>query len=79
MERRQSQKSPYRLAPLEMQELSETTLRVAMLNYCGGGSLYAKVTYLRFIANCSKIIKPLTSLTKRIRMYEWGPDDEEAF
>ncbi|GJT48298.1 hypothetical protein Tco_0974455 [Tanacetum coccineum] len=38
------------------------------------------VTYLRFIANFSKIIKPITSLTKRDQKYEWGtglPDFKE--
>ncbi|GJZ95161.1 hypothetical protein Tco_0667364, partial [Tanacetum coccineum] len=32
--------------------------------------LYDKVTYLRFIANFSKIVKPLTSLTERNQKYE---------
>ncbi|GKE57176.1 hypothetical protein Tco_1496361, partial [Tanacetum coccineum] len=41
--------------------------------------LYAKVTYLRFIANFSKIVKPLTSLTERNQKYEWGVEREEAF
>ncbi|GJR11016.1 hypothetical protein Tco_0793668 [Tanacetum coccineum] len=40
--------------------------------------LYAKVTYLRFIANFSKIVKPLTSLIKRNRKYEWGAEQEES-
>ncbi|GJU77241.1 hypothetical protein Tco_1274311 [Tanacetum coccineum] len=37
------------------------------------------VTYLRFIANFSKIVKPLTSLTERNKKYEWGTEREEAF
>ncbi|GJU55840.1 hypothetical protein Tco_1229554 [Tanacetum coccineum] len=37
------------------------------------------VTYLRFIANFSKIVKPLTSLTERNQKYEWGAEREEAF
>ncbi|GJW59979.1 hypothetical protein Tco_0109314 [Tanacetum coccineum] len=37
------------------------------------------VTYLRFIANFSKIVKPLTSLTERNQKYEWGVEQEEAF
>ncbi|GJX59719.1 hypothetical protein Tco_0291109 [Tanacetum coccineum] len=41
--------------------------------------LYAKVTYLRFIANFSKIVKPLTSLTERNQKYEWGAERKEAF
>ncbi|GKC42523.1 hypothetical protein Tco_1060245, partial [Tanacetum coccineum] len=39
--------------------------------------LYAKVTYLRFIANFSKIVKPLTTLTVRNQKYEWGAKREE--
>ncbi|GJY71528.1 hypothetical protein Tco_0475231 [Tanacetum coccineum] len=34
------------------------------------------VTYLRFIANFSKIVKPLTSLTKRNQKYEWDAERE---
>ncbi|GKA07692.1 hypothetical protein Tco_0686916 [Tanacetum coccineum] len=41
--------------------------------------LYAKVTYLRFIANFSKIVKLLTSLTERNQKYEWGAKREKAF
>ncbi|GKA87456.1 hypothetical protein Tco_0809220 [Tanacetum coccineum] len=37
------------------------------------------VTYLHFIANFSKIVKPLTSLTERNQKYEWGAEREEAF
>ncbi|GJX99310.1 hypothetical protein Tco_0356329 [Tanacetum coccineum] len=37
------------------------------------------VTYLRFIANISKIFKPITSLAKRNQKYEWGAEREEAF
>ncbi|GKA52485.1 hypothetical protein Tco_0745800 [Tanacetum coccineum] len=37
------------------------------------------VTYLRFIANFSKIVKPITSLTERNQKYEWGAEREEAF
>ncbi|GJR06396.1 hypothetical protein Tco_0529380 [Tanacetum coccineum] len=36
-------------------------------------------TYLRFIVNFSKIVKPLTSLTERNQKYEWGAEREEAF
>ncbi|GJT02041.1 putative reverse transcriptase domain-containing protein [Tanacetum coccineum] len=35
--------------------------------------------YRRFIANFSKIAKPLTSLTWKNQKYEWGVDQEEAF
>ncbi|GJS50549.1 putative reverse transcriptase domain-containing protein [Tanacetum coccineum] len=60
-------KSPYRLAPLEMQELSEQLqeLQDEELEILRKEKLYAKVTYLRFIANFSKIVKPITSLTER--------------
>ncbi|GJW01199.1 hypothetical protein Tco_1556450 [Tanacetum coccineum] len=37
------------------------------------------VTYLHFIANFSKIVKPITSLTKRDQKYEWGAERKEAF
>ncbi|GJZ54878.1 hypothetical protein Tco_0610071 [Tanacetum coccineum] len=37
------------------------------------------VTYLRFIANFSKIVKPITSLTERDQKYEWGAKRKEAF
>ncbi|GKA66310.1 hypothetical protein Tco_0766118, partial [Tanacetum coccineum] len=74
-------KSPYRLAPLEMQELSEQLreLQDKVLELLRKEKLYAKVTYLRFIANFSKIVKPLTSLTERNQKYEWGAEREEAF
>ncbi|GJT99834.1 putative reverse transcriptase domain-containing protein [Tanacetum coccineum] len=35
--------------------------------------------YRRFIANFSKIAKPLTSLTQKNKKYEWGVEQEEAF
>ncbi|GJQ94448.1 hypothetical protein Tco_0005587 [Tanacetum coccineum] len=84
-------KSPYRLAPLEMQELSEQLRELQdkeeehgvhlklELELLRKEKLYAKVTYLRFIANFSKIVKPLTSLTERNQKYEWGAEREEAF
>ncbi|GJW43247.1 putative reverse transcriptase domain-containing protein [Tanacetum coccineum] len=74
-------KSPYRLAPSEMQELSEQLqeLQDEELELLRKEKLYAKVTYLRFITNFSKIVKPLTSLTERNQKYEWGVEREEAF
>ncbi|GJY33181.1 hypothetical protein Tco_0417650 [Tanacetum coccineum] len=39
--------------------------------------LKTKVTYPRFIANFSKVVKPLTSLTERNQKYEWGVEREE--
>ncbi|GJV81437.1 putative reverse transcriptase domain-containing protein [Tanacetum coccineum] len=35
--------------------------------------------YRCFIANFSKIAKPLTSLTQKNKKYEWGMEQEEAF
>ncbi|GKC76173.1 putative reverse transcriptase domain-containing protein [Tanacetum coccineum] len=35
--------------------------------------------YRRFIANFSKIAKPLTSLTQKNQKYEWSKEQEEAF
>ncbi|GJR82371.1 ribonuclease H-like domain-containing protein [Tanacetum coccineum] len=35
--------------------------------------------YRRFIANFSKIAKPLTSLTQKNQKYMWGAEQEEAF
>ncbi|GJT93809.1 hypothetical protein Tco_1082654 [Tanacetum coccineum] len=64
-------KSPYRLAPLEIQELSEQLRELQ-----DKGEV---VTYLRFIANFSKIVKPITSLTERNQKYEWGAERKEAF
>ncbi|GKB72524.1 hypothetical protein Tco_0933936, partial [Tanacetum coccineum] len=102
-------KSPYRLAPSEMQELSEQLKELqdegfippshfswgAPVSFVKKRSiivrfeleleilrrrkLYAKVTYLRFIANFSKIVKPITSLTERDQKYEWGAKRKEAF
>ncbi|GJX10123.1 putative reverse transcriptase domain-containing protein [Tanacetum coccineum] len=35
--------------------------------------------YRRFIANFSKIAKPLTSLTQKNKIYDWGVEQEEVF
>ncbi|GKA61747.1 putative reverse transcriptase domain-containing protein, partial [Tanacetum coccineum] len=35
--------------------------------------------YQRFVANSSKVAKPLASLTQKIRKYEWVKEQEEAF
>ncbi|GJU44414.1 hypothetical protein Tco_1201680 [Tanacetum coccineum] len=95
-------KSPYRLAPLKMQEWSEQLqeFQDKGLELLRKDKLYAKfskykfwfeevqflghvvdhsVTYLHFIANFSKIVKPLTSLTERNQKYEWSVEQEEAF
>ncbi|GJQ93860.1 hypothetical protein Tco_0004999 [Tanacetum coccineum] len=70
-------KSPYRLAPLEMQELSEQLQELQ--DKVRNTEKEKVVTYLRFIANFSKIVKPITSLTERDQKYEWGAERKEAF
>ncbi|GKE76072.1 putative reverse transcriptase domain-containing protein, partial [Tanacetum coccineum] len=35
--------------------------------------------YRRFIANFSKIAKPLTSLTQKNKKYDWGAEQKDAF
>ena len=35
--------------------------------------------YRRFIANFSKIARPITALTQKDRVFEWGPQQQEAF
>ncbi|GJU66670.1 putative reverse transcriptase domain-containing protein [Tanacetum coccineum] len=79
-------KSPYRLAPSEMQELEHhcrLLRREAWSSFevsIGIADEGEVVTYLRFIANFSKMVKPITSLTKRNQKYEWGgAEREEAF
>ncbi|GJV97334.1 putative reverse transcriptase domain-containing protein [Tanacetum coccineum] len=71
-------KSPSRLAPLEMQELSEELREFARQELFLRLRSFS-VTYLRFVINFSKIVKPLTSLTERDQKYEWGAEREEAF
>ncbi|GJS07340.1 hypothetical protein Tco_0364136 [Tanacetum coccineum] len=72
-------KSPYRLAPLEIQELSEQLRELRDKVSVGITEEGEVVTYLRFIANFSKIVKPITSLTERDQKYEWGAERKEAF
>ncbi|GJQ96896.1 hypothetical protein Tco_0008035 [Tanacetum coccineum] len=74
-------KSPYRLAPFEIQELFEQLreLQDKVLEVPRKEKLYAKVTYLCFIANFSKFVKPLTPLTERNQKYKWGAEREETF
>ncbi|GJY03434.1 putative reverse transcriptase domain-containing protein [Tanacetum coccineum] len=64
-------KSPYRLAPSEMQELPRQLQELQDKGLAG--------YYQRFIANFSNIAKPLTSLTQKNQKYEWGKKEEEAF
>ncbi|GKC93126.1 hypothetical protein Tco_1158568, partial [Tanacetum coccineum] len=73
-------KSPYRLAPLEMQELSEQLreLQDKVLELLRKEKLYAKFTKSEAVKNW-EIVKPLTSLTERNQKYEWDAEQEEAF
>nr|GEV57442.1 hypothetical protein [Tanacetum cinerariifolium]GEW03841.1 hypothetical protein [Tanacetum cinerariifolium] len=61
-------KSPYRLAPTEMQERSNQLK-----------DLQDKGYYMRFITNFSMIAKPLTLLTQKNKKFEWGDEPENAF
>ncbi|GJT77004.1 hypothetical protein Tco_1043729 [Tanacetum coccineum] len=76
-------KSPYRLAPLEMQEWSEQLqeLQEEVLELLRKEKFvcYAKVTYLRFIANFSKIVKTHYSHTERDQNIEWGAEQKKAY
>ncbi|GJS07858.1 putative reverse transcriptase domain-containing protein [Tanacetum coccineum] len=65
-------KSPYRLAPSEMQELSGHVVNQSGIQVDPG-------YYRRFIVNFSKIAKPFTSLTQKNQKYVWGVEQEEAF
>ncbi|GJR35010.1 hypothetical protein Tco_1210694 [Tanacetum coccineum] len=73
-------KSPYRLAPLEMQELSEQLreLQDKVLELLRKEKLYAKFTKSEAVKNW-EIVKPITSLTERDQKYEWGAERKEAF
>ncbi|GJV29524.1 putative reverse transcriptase domain-containing protein [Tanacetum coccineum] len=64
-------KSPYRLAPTEMQELSNQLKELQDK----GLTRY----YRRFITNFVKIAKPLTLLTQNNKKFEWGDEKENAF
>nr|GEU59641.1 reverse transcriptase domain-containing protein [Tanacetum cinerariifolium] len=64
-------KSPYRLAPSEMLELSNQLKELQEKGLAG--------YYRRFIENFSKIAKPLTQLTQKNKAYVWGDKQEKAF
>ncbi|GKE24904.1 putative reverse transcriptase domain-containing protein [Tanacetum coccineum] len=63
-------KSPYRLAPSEMQELSEVHFLGHVVNQSG---IHVDPCKIEAIA------KPLTSLTQKNQKYVWGVEQEEAF
>nr|GEW31358.1 putative reverse transcriptase domain-containing protein [Tanacetum cinerariifolium] len=57
--------------------LQEVQFLGYMVNQSG---IHVDPSYYRcFIANFSKIAKPLTSLTQKNKKYEWGVEQEEAF
>nr|GEX07046.1 reverse transcriptase domain-containing protein [Tanacetum cinerariifolium] len=64
-------RTPYRLAPSEMQELSNQLQELADR----GLASY----YRRFIKDFSKITKSLTELTQKNKKYVWGEGQERAF
>ncbi|GJZ66576.1 putative reverse transcriptase domain-containing protein [Tanacetum coccineum] len=88
-------KSPYRLAPTEMQELSNQLKELqdkdpskfeAVKNWKPSKTpteihLLLGLTryYRRFITNFVKIAKPLTLLTQNNKKFEWGDEKENAF
>ncbi|GJY11253.1 putative reverse transcriptase domain-containing protein [Tanacetum coccineum] len=79
-------KTPYRIAPSEMQELSGQLqeLQDKEVHFLGHvvnqSGIHVDPGYYRcFIANLSKIAKPLTSLTQKNQKYVWGVEQEEAF
>ncbi|GJV35501.1 hypothetical protein Tco_1407978 [Tanacetum coccineum] len=73
-------KSPYRLAPLEMQEFSEQLreLQDKVLELLRKEKLYAKFTKSEAVKYW-EIVKAITSLTERNQKYEWGAERKEAF
>ncbi|GKA22044.1 putative reverse transcriptase domain-containing protein [Tanacetum coccineum] len=64
-------RAPYRLAPSEMQELSNQLQELSDRGLTGN--------YRRFIQGFSKIAKPLTKLTQKNKKYIWEKDQETAF
>ncbi|GJU03122.1 putative reverse transcriptase domain-containing protein [Tanacetum coccineum] len=62
-------RTPYRLAPSEMKELSEQLQEQSdkgFIRPCLGSY------YRRFIEGCSKVAKPMTKLTQKKVAFEWG-------
>ncbi|GKD33381.1 putative reverse transcriptase domain-containing protein, partial [Tanacetum coccineum] len=69
--------APYRLAPSEIQELSNQLQELAdreVRKFLGIAGYY-----WRFIKDFLKIAKPLTELTQKNKKYIWGEDQESAF
>ncbi|GJU74456.1 putative reverse transcriptase domain-containing protein [Tanacetum coccineum] len=86
-------RTPYRLAPSEMQELSNQLQELADRAKIEAVKNWASPTtptevrqflglagyYRRFIKDFSKIAKSLTELTQKNKKYIWGEDQESAF
>ncbi|GKD35288.1 putative reverse transcriptase domain-containing protein, partial [Tanacetum coccineum] len=80
-------KSPYLLAPTEMQELSNQLKELQDKDLSKEEhEVHLKLILellekekLRFITNFSKIAKPLTLLTQKNKKFEWGDEQEDAF
>ncbi|GJS17378.1 putative reverse transcriptase domain-containing protein [Tanacetum coccineum] len=76
-------KSPYRLAPSKMEELSRQLreLQDKEVQFLGhvinGDGIHVHPSKIE--ANFSKIAKPLTILTQKNKTYDWGKEQEEAF
>ncbi|GJT18844.1 putative reverse transcriptase domain-containing protein [Tanacetum coccineum] len=64
-------KSPYRLAPSELEELSGQLKELQDKGLAG--------YYRRFIENFSKIAKSFTILTQKSKTFDWGEEQELAF
>nr|GEV03213.1 reverse transcriptase domain-containing protein [Tanacetum cinerariifolium] len=79
--------TPYRLAPSEMQELSNQLQELAesIVQFLGhlidsqGLHVDPAKIEARFIKEFSKIAKSLTELTQKNKKYTWGEDQETAF
>ncbi|GJT07103.1 putative reverse transcriptase domain-containing protein [Tanacetum coccineum] len=79
-------KSPYRLAPFEMEELSDPSKIEAVKNW-EAPRTPSKVRsflglagyYARFIENFSKISKSLTILTQKSKTFDWAKEHEREF
>ncbi|GJT90357.1 reverse transcriptase domain-containing protein [Tanacetum coccineum] len=64
--------------PIEKEPLMELKeIGCIIIERCSLGRL--EDSYQRFIANSSKVAKPLASLTQKIQKYEWVKEQEEAF
>nr|GEV72865.1 hypothetical protein [Tanacetum cinerariifolium] len=78
--------APYRLAPFEMKELSEQLKELADKGFIRPSSLPwgAPVLFFKkkdgsFIEGFLKIAKPMTKLTQKKVMFEWGDKQEAVF